>query len=189
MSDFPEVAKEMFWLGEKGMIVYGAQAGEPYGDWLEFGKKLFELKQAIQWAIGDWINYGEANYGEKYAQALDATDISLQTLQNYAWLSKSFDTSRRRENLSWSHHEAVKGIEDISEQDALLDIAESQQMGRDELREVVKKYKGDSISNKGRTIEGTISFNGWNHIFEPDSGERIYPGRARLYLYEGEDNA
>lgn len=172
-----------------------------YDDWLEFGKKLFILKQAVQWAIGDWINYGESHYGEKYAQALDVTDVSLHTLQNYAWLAKSFDTSRRRENLSWSHHEAVSGIKDISEQDDLLDIAEHQQLGRDELRDLVKHYKAtNNVSEKQaqlrdvnnrvyRVIEGKLVRSGKQYLFVPNEPAELENGEAELYLYEYKDNA
>lgn len=194
MSDFPEVSENLLWLKPQGMISHDNQP-VPYDDWLAFGKKLFQLKQATQWAIGDWINYGEAYYGEKYAQALDVTEVSFRTLQNYAWLSKSFPISRRRENLSWSHHAAVKGIKDETEQDALLDIAESQQMGRDELRDVVKKYKNPdpppALPPPYRVISGWLcglDNRGDEVNFYTDDGSENPTGRVILHLYGDYDD-
>jgi hypothetical protein len=39
-----------------------------------------------------------------YSQALDATEMEYGTLANAKWVSGQFEFSRRRENLSWSHH-------------------------------------------------------------------------------------
>lgn len=181
MDDFPEVSENLLWLTPDGMISHDNQP-VPYDDWLEFGKKLWAVYRAIQWAIGDWINYGEAHYGEKYAQALDETEYSYGTLVNYAYVARAFDASRRRGKLSWSHHAAVRGIADISEQDALLDIAEKQQMGRNELRDIVKKYLNPNPAPPTyRVIEGCISA---GNKFVPDSGESLPIGKAILHLYE-----
>lgn len=189
MSDFPEVSEGFLWLSAQGM----SHEVNPvsFDDWLGFGNKLWTVHNAIQWAIGDWINYGEAHYGEKYAQALDTTEYSYGTLANYAYVARAFETSRRREKLSWSHHSAVRGIADKQEQDALLDIAESQQMGRDELRDIVKKYKSpDGLLVVGdakppyRVIEGALLWDGFSYVFDSDDDVPLNAGKATLHLYE-----
>lgn len=191
MNDFPVVFSKLFWLEPNGMISRDKQPAD-FDDWLEFGEKLWAVRKAVKWALGDWIIYGEVHYGEKYAQAEDITKIAYGTLQNYVWVSKRFEMSRRRDNLSWSHHREVAGIPDEQEQDALLDIAESQQMGRDELRDVVKRYKqpdsllvvGEEAPRPPYIIKGEIVWDGWNNLFVPDDGVEILPGKYELHRYE-----
>jgi hypothetical protein len=72
---------------------------------------LGEIGRACQWWIGDWLNYGERAYGEKYAQGMAATGYELQTLTNMAWVAARVEISRRREILSWSHHAEVAALE------------------------------------------------------------------------------
>lgn len=57
-------------------------------------------------ALGDWLNYGENAYGEMYSQVMDETGFSLQTLTNDKYVASKIEIYRRREILSWSHHEA-----------------------------------------------------------------------------------
>src|SRR5215471_4465886 len=80
------------------------------------------MEFSVMWWLGDCLRYGERAYGEKYAQALDATDYAYQTIAAAKWVAGRFEISRRRENLTWSHHREV-AIEDDAEQDAVLDAA------------------------------------------------------------------
>lgn len=34
----------------------------------------------MQWWLGDWVRYGEGRWGEKYAQALEVSEITGQPL-------------------------------------------------------------------------------------------------------------
>src|SRR5262245_52208701 len=36
--------------------------------WAAIGPKIARVKRFTTWALADWLNYGEANYGEMYAQ-------------------------------------------------------------------------------------------------------------------------
>lgn len=38
------------------------------------------IEGAVQWWVGDWLNFGERKYGEKYAQGMDATGYAYQTV-------------------------------------------------------------------------------------------------------------
>lgn len=104
-----------------------------YEAWLAVGDELKKYEAGIQWWIGDWINYGEARWGEKYAQALEETGFDYQTLQNQAYVARAFEISprgekpARRENLSWSHHRAVAALKP-AEADELLSRAEAEQL-------------------------------------------------------------
>lgn len=111
--------------------------GMTFEQWEEIGNSLAGIEQARQWWVGDWVNYGEARYGEKYTQALDATGLAYQTLMNAASVARKVEISRRRENLSWSHHEAVAKL-DPAEQDRWLDRAASERLTRAEVRAALK---------------------------------------------------
>ena len=112
----------------------------PYEQWEEIGRKLHFIEGAVQWWLGDWLRYGERTYGEMYSQALDATDKSYQTLANAVWVAEKFGFSRRRENLSFSHHVEVAALEP-PEQDRWLDKAEVEGWTRATLRAAVSQEK------------------------------------------------
>jgi hypothetical protein len=113
--------------------------GSPdFAEWEHFGKLLRALGAAMQWLLGDWLNYGERAYGEVYAQALDATEYDYKTLADAKWVASRFEVSRRRVNLSWSHHRVVAKFSP-KEQDAWLDRAEAQDWTRQELRAAVRQ--------------------------------------------------
>ena len=46
-----------------------------------------------------------------YSQALEATEYEEGTLRNDKFISGKFELSRRRENLSHSHHAEVASLE------------------------------------------------------------------------------
>jgi hypothetical protein len=66
---------------------------------------------------------GERKYGEKYSQAVEENVGSYGSLRNAVYVSERFDLSRRRDNLSWSHHAEVAAL-DPHEQNDWLDRAE-----------------------------------------------------------------
>lgn len=109
-------------------------------DWALVGVKLHAIHGAAQWWIGDWVRFGDAKYGEKYAQYIDAVGLDYQTVANAKSLATKFEFSRRRENLSWSHHAEVAAF-DVPIQDSLLDVAEDREMDRKEFRDYIRLYK------------------------------------------------
>jgi len=78
-----------------------------YDEWEQVGRVLWTMKQWVNWAIGDWVNFGERTYGEAYAQALDATGWEYQRIADCAWVSRAVPFSSRNESLSWTHHRCV----------------------------------------------------------------------------------
>jgi N6-adenosine-specific RNA methylase IME4 len=115
-------------------------AGLSFEEWQRCGGLLGQVGRSVQWWIGDWVNYGEAQYGEKYAQALDATGLEYQAVANMAWVARQFEFSLRKENLSWSHHHFVAALPP-DERQRWLDKAEVEQWSAHELRRRVKEAK------------------------------------------------
>jgi hypothetical protein len=106
-------------------------------DWVEQGRWLGALGRASGWWIGDWLRYGNARYGDKYAPTAAATGYDVQSLMNMAYVAGRFEVPRRREGLSFSHHAELAGLAP-DEQDLWLDRAEAEAMSvralRSELR-------------------------------------------------------
>lgn len=101
---------ERFTITPVGLEIHG---DVPYDIWERFGNEvLLRAGSAVQWAIGDWLIYGEGRYGEDYAQAINDTHLSIKTLQNIVYVVCVFRFSRLRENLSFSHHAEVAAFDD-----------------------------------------------------------------------------
>jgi hypothetical protein len=75
-----------------------------HADWLATGRRLGAIGRCSQWWIGDWVRYGTARWGEKYAEAARVTGYDIASLRNMAWVASRFDLSLRNDKLTWSHH-------------------------------------------------------------------------------------
>jgi hypothetical protein len=90
-----------------------------YDEWQEIGKRLMFLEKNIQFAIGDWLNFGEHKWGDKYAQAVLETGYTHSALRNMAYVAKRFDLSSRDDKLTFSHYRAVASLDNEIAQDVL----------------------------------------------------------------------
>lgn len=111
-----------------------------FNEWSAMGNGLQMIEGGIQWALGDWLQYGEHRYGERYAQAVELTGYTYQGLADMAYVASRIDFSRRRENLRISHHREVAALEP-AEQDALLQKAEDHHLSVKALREAVQTFR------------------------------------------------
>lgn len=127
-----------------------------FEEWCEAGQRLGQMAEAIQWWIGDWLNYGSTTYGEKYLKALDATGYDYGSLRNMASIAGEFDLSRRRDNLSWSHHADVASLDPI-QQESYLDQAEAHGWSRQQLRSALGSGSNGS-TRKDPSLTSTLTF-------------------------------
>ncbi|WP_378730227.1 LmbU family transcriptional regulator [Nocardia brasiliensis] len=104
-----------------------------YESWREIGSKIFTIANSSAWWVGDWLIYGEDEFGNRYEQAIKETSFRYQTLRNCAWVARKFPMSRRRDRLSFGHHAEVAALIEV-EQDTWLARAERLQWSRNELR-------------------------------------------------------
>jgi hypothetical protein len=115
----------------------------PFDQWFQLGNLLFTIERNAQWWVGEWIRYGERSYGERYSQAIQmATGYAASSLANMAYVAGRFDPSRRREELTFSHHAAVASLPP-DEQDELLDRAERDHLPVRALYEAVRVRRGE----------------------------------------------
>jgi hypothetical protein len=123
-----------------------------FEEWREIGQKLGRAKRTLQWWIGDWWVHGEHHYGDRIQQVEDF-GLSFQTCANYGRVARAFrETSRRRELLSFAHHETVAALKP-EDADRLLDwclegVAEGK---RDRRR--VRELRNEIISRRIKTAE------------------------------------
>lgn len=107
-----------------------------FDDWKDFGKLLKGIDTARQWIIGDWLNTGEARWGEKYKDALLETDYEYQTLADYAWVCSKVSFSIRNRNLSFAHHRVIAPLPP-DEQVHWLNLAQEKGWDDAELRQAI----------------------------------------------------
>jgi len=114
----------------------------PYPAWAKVGPAIGAeyLIGRPRWWLGDWVNFGETVYGEKYAQALEDTGMEYKSLANCARVSKRVAPATRRGlPLSWSHHEEVAVFEDAPTQTIWLRRAEAKGWNSKQLREAIRE--------------------------------------------------
>lgn len=116
--------------------------GMSFAQWEECGHGIRRLIGATSWYFGDWLNYGEDTYNERYSQALEASDLAYQTLRNAAYVCRKIQPERRRPELSFATHAEVAAL-DEADQELLLNQAVASNLTRNEMRELVKRYKAN----------------------------------------------
>lgn len=108
--------------------------------WVDAGQQLVRMGRAWQWWVGDWALYGEHAYGDGYEDLIVQCGLEYQTIANVISVARRIEPSRRRENLSWSHHEAVAALEP-AEQDRWLTRATDEGYTRDDLRRALREHR------------------------------------------------
>ena len=95
--------------------------------------------------------------GEKYVEAAKITGYDVRSLANMASLAGCFEVSRRRDNLTWSHHAVVAAL-DPEEQNRWLDVAATQRLSvadmRIELRSTERRHGEQQrarVNRRGRS--------------------------------------
>ena len=108
-----------------------------FQEWDELGQKLAPIGKSIGFILGDWINYGEKAYGEKYNEALDRTGLAYATLAQFAYVARRIRICERSQNLDWCHHMVVAKLKTPDEQKHWLDMAEKHDLGVRRLRKSI----------------------------------------------------
>ena len=119
--------------------------------WQDIGTKLHKMDHAVQFWIGDWCNFGERKWGEKYKEAIKVTGLAYDTVQRYAQVARrtnsgagsgidTISTIQRHEKLDFALHQEVAALSIIAA-NKLLDEAEKDKWSRQELRGAVKLYR------------------------------------------------
>lgn len=108
-----------------------------FNEWDDLGRKLSPIGKSIGFIIGDWINYGEKRWGEKYGEALARTGLAYQTLLNYAHVARKVQFSCRQEKLGFEHHAVVAKLKSPEDQQYWLDMAVKHKLGKRRLQKSI----------------------------------------------------
>jgi len=137
--------------GERPSLALDIPQEQSFEDWEAMGRKLCASSQVINWWIGDWWAAGNHRYGERAKKAAEGIfGREFGSLMNLASICRSFEGSRRREVLSFTHHVEVAALPP-AEADALLDKAERLHWSTRDLREAVACRRGDAYPD-GRNV-------------------------------------
>ncbi len=94
-----------------------------FHDWAMLFPVLDQLQRGADWALGDWLNYGEPRWGEDHADAIEITHLEDGTLQNRAWVARRIPQDQRDDRLSYTHHRIVAPIDDPDDRTRWLEMA------------------------------------------------------------------
>ena len=129
-----------FTLTATGAFVTNPHELPDYEDWQSTFEWCYAAREASPFWVGDLAEFGEARYGEKYAQAMASTGYALQTVKNAAYVARAIAPERRRDDVSFSHHAEVAPLPP-EEQTAWLQKVVDDDLTRDELRQQIKAEK------------------------------------------------
>jgi hypothetical protein len=173
-----------------------------FSEWSDLGRRLLKAHTRTQWQLGEWWLRGR-RFDSRRESLLEEWGVQRHTVENYAWVCNVFrDISRRREQLSFGHHEAVAKM-GADEAGQLLDWcledveANGRPRSRTELRREVylrKRMQAFQRSGvQGSPDEPSISaWVVWRPSMPPESPDDSSPpyvSRSRAALAESPDDS
>ena len=162
-------------------------------EWVQHGKRLGLVGRNAAWWIGDWLRYGNAKYGERYSRAATITGYDRQTLMNMVYVASRFDSSRRRGELSWSHHAEVAALPP-EEQERWIDRAQAERLSVRDLRGLIRGERGVFREPAAHDESQSLADELLKHIACPNCGHTLQlpsgdPGAAWPSINERSSSA
>ncbi len=108
--------------------------GVDFDQWKEIGKSMAKASRSLQWWIGDWLNYGVREYGDKRALAIEHAEmfgLDSETVRAAMWVAGK--VVLRSTSLPWRHHREVASLSP-KEQKQWLKKAEENKWSVSDLR-------------------------------------------------------
>lgn len=160
-----------------------------YEQFEALGVVLGRAQRTVTWMIADWINHGEAVFGEKVAQAVEVTNLNPDTLDNYARVARKVPRERRIAGVPFGVHAEVAPLEP-AEQKEWLGKAAANGWKREELRSHLRPVKGllDDFHHSHAGVEGWVraalvnwaNRNGTVSVVGSAEGQRLFKGRSLI---------
>ena len=117
-----------------------------FAEWKALAPHLGDATRSIAFVGGDWLAYGDRFTGQRplpgfedmpsrvahggYEDALLATKLDIQTLNNFAYVARHVRSSVRNELLSFEHHRAVAKLDEPEQKQWLTTAAAEDDAGR-----------------------------------------------------------
>lgn len=121
-------------------------------DYMELGTKINSLHKSTPWLLADLLGYGEEKYGDQFSQIVDDWGYRPETLRNALYTVKRWPKERRRQELSFAHHQSISSIEpDVA--DKMLDAAVERELSVSELRELKRAYLSELKGEEPEVLE------------------------------------
>ena len=123
----------------------------PFEQWQELGGWLQQISHSLSFFVGDWLNEGEKEYGDKYVQAVHFTDYRIETLRNVKYVCNAVKREVRIDapNVSFTHHRLVAPLaEDPALQRQLLEQARDEGISTRDFALLVKEYRGEILDDE-----------------------------------------
>lgn len=124
-----------FRLGDRELEPVGTPTREQWSDCLDY---LMHLSRRIHWWIGDLLVYGERRWGQMYDEMIQRTGYEIRTLRTLKWVAGQIDASRRRDDLTFAHHQEAAALPP-DQQDAILAQAAREGWTREMVRHAVNR--------------------------------------------------
>ncbi len=116
--------------------------GMSFEQWRAQAPKLGRLVRGVQWLAVTWLLHGERSYGERFAQAVAELGLQEHSIMNMLAVARAFpDPARRHPALTFSHHEALAGLDDTDAQERWLTQAEQEGWSVSRLRQELRGAK------------------------------------------------
>lgn len=133
---------------------------------------LTRMDKTIAWWVGDFLNYAEKEYEDKYLQFVPDGN-KADTWRQYKWVSERIPIDYRRPELSWSHHRVVAKLE-LVHVAKYLEIAVNQKLSKSELEHRIKELDPppDPVKEDDKN-EATVIDNPPIEAVCPDCGARF----------------
>ena len=114
---------------------------QTFEEWVAMGRQLAAGSKVVNWWIGDWWAHGDHRHGARAKAAAEGIfGREFQTMRNIASVCRSFETSRRRDDLSFGHHAEVAALPP-EKADAILSRAEREDLSVRDVRREVTAWK------------------------------------------------
>lgn len=115
--------------------------GLSYEQWEDVGRGLQKIERGRLWWAGDWLLYGERNFGEKCYQAIEGvTGLSHESIRRAATVCDKFPIGNRFPDVPFGHHMMVAGVQDPPIRDRMLQEAKDRGYSQRELQALVAAY-------------------------------------------------
>jgi hypothetical protein len=134
---------------------------------VEIAASFGALNSTVRWNVGDFLNFVDrSRFAEAYEQILSSLGLARRTIDNWRSVCAGVALSRRRETLSWSHHEAVASLPPRAQR-SFLDKAERHGWTVDEIRDAVRDAYGqeslDGETGDARESLSDVARRVWSH--------------------------
>lgn len=112
-----------------------------YAQFEALGVALSRAHRAVCWMVGDWVNQGEVLFkDEKVYQAVEATGLHPDTVDNYARIARKVPRERRVVGVPFGVHAEVASLEP-DQQTLWLEKARANEWKRADIRVELRPVK------------------------------------------------